>query len=104
MKSGPSRSPQIGGAHWHLSSLKAILVVIAMALPLSAGAPGSWTISGSLNTARANHAAAMLPNGQALIVGGIGSSGTALTSAEIFNLSSNTSRLCRPDSRPASPA
>ena len=72
------------------AALKAILVVIAMALPLSAGAPGSWTTSGSLNTARANHAAAMLPNGQALIVGGTDSSGAALTSAEIFNLSSNS--------------
>ena len=71
-------------------ALKAMLFVIAMALPLSAQAPGSWTISGSLRTARANHAAAMLPNGQALIVGGIGSSGAALTSAEIFNLASNS--------------
>ena len=70
--------------------LKALIVIIAMALPLSAGAPGSWTISASLNTARANHAAAMLPNGQALIVGGTGSSGKPLTSAEIFSLSSNS--------------
>jgi N-acetylneuraminic acid mutarotase len=70
--------------------LKALLVVIAMALPLSAGGPGSWTVSGSLNTARANHAAAMLPNGQALIVGGTGSTGAPLTSAEIFSLSSNS--------------
>ena len=61
-----------------------------MALPLSAGGPGSWTTAASLHTARANHAAAMLPNGQALIVGGTGSSGTPLTSAEIFSLSSNS--------------
>src|SRR3984957_6320048 len=71
-------------------ALKTILFIIAMALPLSAGGPGSWTTSASLHTARANYAAAMLPNGQALIVGGTGSSGAALTSAEIFNLSSNT--------------
>ena len=71
-------------------ALKTIIVVIAIALPLSAVAPGSWTTSANLHTARANHAAAMLPNGQALIVGGIGSSGAALTSAEIFSLSSNT--------------
>ncbi len=81
--------------------LRALIFVIAMALPLSAQAPGDWTIFTSLNTARANHAAAMLPNGQALIVGGVGSSGKPLTSAEIFNLSSNTSttlsdRPCRP--------
>ena len=71
-------------------ALKAIIVVIAMALPLSAGGPGSWTTAASLHTARANHAAAMLPNGQALVVGGIGSSGAALTSAEIFSLASNS--------------
>src|SRR5271156_4160456 len=70
--------------------LRALLIVIAAALPLSAQAPGAWTIFTSLNTARANHAAAMLPNGQALIVGGTGSTGAPLTSAEIFSLSSNS--------------
>ncbi len=70
--------------------LKALIVVIAMALPLSAQGPGAWTLSGNLNTARANHAAAALPNGQALIVGGTGSSGKPLTSAEIYSLSSNS--------------
>ena len=71
--------------------LRALLFIIAMALPLSAQAPGAWSIYANLNTARANHAAAMLPNGQALIVGGVGAAGKSLTSAEIFNLASNTS-------------
>src|SRR6202045_3834466 len=71
-------------------ALKAIVVVIAMALPLSAQAPGSWTLSGNLKAARANPPPATLPNGQALIVGGTGSSGKPLTSAEIFSLSSNS--------------
>ncbi|MGA9723966.1 MAG: kelch repeat-containing protein, partial [Candidatus Binatus sp.] len=70
--------------------LNALLIVIAVALPLSAQAPGVWTLSGNLNTARANHTAAMLPNGQALIVGGTDSSGNVLSSAEIFSLSNNT--------------
>src|SRR6202046_5410923 len=70
--------------------LRAILFIIAMALPLSAQAPGQWAAYANLNRARANHAAAALPNGQALIVGGVGASGTALKSAEIFNLSGNT--------------
>ncbi|MGC2763081.1 MAG: kelch repeat-containing protein, partial [Candidatus Binatus sp.] len=69
--------------------LKSLLVVLVLALPTSAEAPGVWTISANLNTARANHAAAMLPSGEALIVGGVGSSG-ALTSAEIYSLSGNT--------------
>src|ERR1700678_3457424 len=70
--------------------LKALFFVLLLALPISAQAPSAWTISGSLNTARANHAAATLPNGQALVVGGTASSGKPLTSAEIFSLSSNT--------------
>ncbi len=69
--------------------LKSLLVVLVLALPTSAEAPGVWTISANLNTARANHAAAMLPSGEALIVGGVGESG-ALTSAEIYSLSGNT--------------
>src|SRR5260370_4362215 len=70
--------------------LKALFIILVLALPLSAQGPGVWTPSSNLNTARANHAAAMLPNGQALIVGGTGSSGAPLTSAEIFSLSSNS--------------
>ena len=69
--------------------LKSLLVVLVMALPISAEAPGVWTLSANLNTARANHAAAMLPNGQALIVGGTGVSGT-LTSAEVYSLADGT--------------
>src|SRR5579863_10351276 len=70
---------------------RVLLFIIAMALPLSAQTPGAWLIYSKLNTARANHAAAMLPNGQALIVGGIGASGKSLANAEVFNLASNTS-------------
>src|SRR5208283_3357260 len=70
--------------------LKSLLVVLVMALPISAEAPGVWTLSANLNTARANHAAAMLPNSEALIVGGTDSSGNPLTSAEIYSLSGNT--------------
>jgi len=51
--------------------LKSLLVVLVLALPLSAQAPGVWTLSGNLNTARGSHAAAMLPNGKALIAGGV---------------------------------
>jgi large repetitive protein len=70
--------------------LNSLLVVIALAISVAAQAPGVWTLSGSLNTPRSNHAAAMLPNGQALIVGGTDSSGNVLASAEIFNLAGNT--------------
>ncbi|MGC1397894.1 MAG: kelch repeat-containing protein, partial [Candidatus Binatus sp.] len=70
--------------------LKALFAVLLLALPISAQAPGEWTVSGSLNTARANHAAATLPNGEALIAGGISESGATLKSAEIYNLTSNS--------------
>jgi hypothetical protein len=43
--------------------LRVLVVLIAVALPLSAQAPGAWTIYANLNSARVNHAAAMLPNG-----------------------------------------
>ena len=83
---GPRESAvRIGGI-----GLKSLLVVLVLALPLSAQAPGVWTLSGNLNTARGSHAAAMLPNGKALIAGGVDSSGNALKSAEIFSLSGNT--------------
>jgi len=64
---GPRESAgRIGGI-----GLKSLLVVLVLALPLSAQAPGVWTLSGNLNTARGSHAAAMLPNGKALIAGGV---------------------------------
>ena len=89
MKSADPGSRKIAGRMGSIV-LKALFVVLLLALPISAEAPGAWTISGSLNTGRANHAAAMLPNGQALIVGGVGSSGKPLKSAEIFDLSTNS--------------
>ena len=70
--------------------LKALLAILVLALPISAQAPGVWTTTGNLNTARANHAAAMLPGGEALIVGGVGDSGKPLTSAEIYSLADGT--------------
>ena len=71
-------------------ALKALFFVLVLALPISAQAPGVWTTTGNLNTARANHAAAMLPRGEALIVGGVGDSGKPLTSTEIYSLADGT--------------
>jgi hypothetical protein len=38
--------------------------------PSSAGTSGTWANTGSLNTARTDHTATFLPNGQVLVAGG----------------------------------
>src|SRR5436309_1831309 len=38
-------------------------------------ASGTWTVTGSLNTARASHTASLLPNGNVLVAGGYDSNG-----------------------------
>jgi len=46
---------------------------------------GAWTTTGSLHDPRARHRAALLPNGQVLVVGGAGSQQGPLASAELYN-------------------
>lgn len=62
-----------------------ILAVASLVLPVFSGSPGTWTTTGSLNTARAAHTATLLPNGEVLVAGGQDSSGAALASAELYN-------------------
>src|ERR1700752_3837980 len=52
-------------------------------------AAGSWTTTGNLNIARADHSATMLPNGKVLVAGGVGSS-RILNSAELYDPTSGT--------------
>ena len=47
-------------------------------------ASGSWTATGSLNTARYYHTATLLPNGMVLVAGGT-STGSPLASAELYD-------------------
>ena len=61
------------------------LVTVSLAFPVFAGSPGTWTITGSLNIARAAHTATLLPNGDELVAGGQDASGNALASAELYN-------------------
>jgi hypothetical protein len=53
----------------------------------------TFTAVGSMNTARFNHAAAALPNGEILITGGEDGSGNTLNTAEIFDPTTNTFTL-----------
>jgi hypothetical protein len=47
-------------------------------------ATGTWSATGSLNTARKDHTATLLPGGRVLVAGGFGSLGP-LASAELFS-------------------
>jgi hypothetical protein len=52
-------------------------------------ASGSWTATGSLNTARYLHTATLLPNGKVLVAGG-SASGGYLASAELYDPANGT--------------
>src|SRR6266513_4945075 len=46
---------------------------------------GSWTVTGSLNTARYEHTATLLSNGMVLVAGGFDNSNNLLPSAELYD-------------------
>ena len=52
-------------------------------------ASGTWSATGSLTTARANHTATLLPNGKVLVAGGY-NNGSSLSSAELYDPASGT--------------
>src|SRR6516165_7604405 len=48
-------------------------------------ASGTFAFTGSLNTARYDHTATLLANGEVLVTGGLGANFAILASAEIYN-------------------
>jgi hypothetical protein len=48
-------------------------------------APGTWTASGNLNTARSSHTATLLLDGKVLVAGGYGAPVVFLNSAEVYD-------------------
>jgi WD40 repeat protein len=55
-----------------------------------AGQSGTWTATGSLNTAREYHTATLLPDGKVLVAGGYDGNGFMLASAELYHPASGT--------------
>jgi N-acetylneuraminic acid mutarotase len=57
------------------------------ATPSSAPASGTWTVTGNMITARAEHTATLLPNGKVLVAGGIpdNTEQVQLASAELYD-------------------
>ena len=68
-----------------------ILVLTLVLTPLAAsGASGTFVVTGSLNTPRANHTATLLPSGEVLVAGGYDVNGSLLASAEVYNPATGT--------------
>jgi hypothetical protein len=53
-------------------------------------ATGTWTATGSLTTAREDHTATLLPNGQVLVAGGISTGNAETSNAELYNPATGT--------------
>ena len=70
--------------------IRTLLVTASFAVALVTGtavpsfAQGTWTTTGSLNTARTGHVATLLPNGEVLVAGGGNATGF-LPSAELYD-------------------
>ncbi len=73
-----------------LVALLAVGWMASTTLPVLAGTSGTWANTGSLNTARTDHTATLLPNGQVLVAGGLDASSTPLASAELYNPATGT--------------
>jgi len=76
-----------------VAGLLAVSVVTSTVVPAH-GSSGTWTRTGSLNVARGEETATLLPNGQVLVVGGSANLAywppAALASAELYNPSTGT--------------
>jgi N-acetylneuraminic acid mutarotase len=70
--------------------LAVLLLGVLTSLPALASGSGTWTLTGSLNVARANFTATLLQNGQVLVAGGRNNNYTPLASAELYNPATGT--------------
>lgn len=68
----------------HVSLLSILFGMGVVAVQSSAGAPNTFSLTGSLTTARSSHTATLLPNGKVLVTGGYNGNQT-LASAELYD-------------------
>src|SRR5260370_1733451 len=68
-----------------LAGLVSIGLVASTAAPALAGRSGAWTKTGSLNVARGEETATLLPNGQVLVAGGADYNWNGYASAEMYS-------------------
>src|SRR6266480_1328914 len=66
------------------AELFAIGLVTIAATPALSGS-GTFNNTGSMNVARVNHTATLLPNGEVLVSGGFNATSGYLASAELYN-------------------
>ena len=73
-----------------------ILFVFSIILPINLSAQtGEWTLTGSLNQARSEHQAVLLPDGKVLIAGGHVSGQGATSSCEIYDAETDSMEISR---------
>jgi hypothetical protein len=64
--------------------LSAAGLVASTSAPALAQTSGTWTLTGSMKTAREGQTSTLLPNGQVLVAGGLDGT-TVLSRAELYN-------------------
>ena len=67
-----------------LITLSITALIVGIAMPAVAGS-GGFNSTGSMNVARVNHTATLLPNGEVLVAGGDNGISGSLASTELYN-------------------
>jgi hypothetical protein len=66
-----------------------LILLVSMTLPQSTLAASTWTNVASMNVARIDHTATLLPSGKVLVAGGQGATYDILNNAEVYDPTTN---------------